>query len=127
MADMQDLGSCAARRVGSSPTFRILLLLKMSFGEKSICMRTFTQKIKNIYFLSFIIPILLLLGIFVARGIFPFGKNSFMYSDMYHQYIPFLTEFRRKLCSGESLAFSWNVGLGSNFLRLNFREVVHSF
>ena len=118
MADMQDLGSCAAGRVGSSPTFRILLLLKMSFGEKSICMRAFTQKIKNIYFLSFIIPILLLLGIFVARGIFPFGKNSFMYSDMYHQYIPFLTEFRRKLCSGESLAFSWNVGLGSNFLAI---------
>lgn len=23
LADMQDLGSCAARRVGSSPTFRI--------------------------------------------------------------------------------------------------------
>jgi len=95
-----------------------LLLSKMSFGEKSICMRAFTQKIRNIYFLSFFIPILLLLGIFVARGIFPFGRNSFMYSDMYHQYIPFLTEFRRKLCSGESLAFSWNVGLGSNFLAI---------
>ena len=24
LADMQDLGSCAARRVGSSPTFRII-------------------------------------------------------------------------------------------------------
>lgn len=81
-------------------------------------MRAFTQKIKNIYFLSFMIPILLLLGIFVARGIFPFGKNSFMYSDMYHQYIPFLTEFWRKLHAGESLAFSWNVGLGSNFLAI---------
>ncbi len=81
-------------------------------------MRTFTQKIKNIYFLSFIIPILLLLGIFVARGIFPFGRNSFMYSDMYHQYIPFLTEFWRKMHDGESLAFTWNVGLGSNFFAI---------
>lgn len=81
-------------------------------------MRAFTQKIKNIYFLSFIIPILLLLGIFVARGIFPFGNNSFMYSDMYHQYIPFLTEFWRKMHDGESLAFTWNVGLGSNFLAI---------
>ena len=24
LADMQDLGSCAVRRVGSSPTFRII-------------------------------------------------------------------------------------------------------
>lgn len=81
-------------------------------------MRTFTRKIQNIYVLSFIIPILLLLGIFVVRGIFPFGKNSFMYSDMYHQYIPFLTEFWRKLRSGESLAYSWNIGLGSNFMAI---------
>ncbi len=81
-------------------------------------MRAFTQKIKNIYVLSFIIPILLLLGIFVARGIFPFGRNSFMYSDMYHQYIPFLTEFWRKMRAGESLAYTWNVGLGSNFVAI---------
>lgn len=81
-------------------------------------MRTFAQKLKNIYFLSFIIPIILLLGIFVARGIFPFGNNSFMFSDMYHQYVPFLTEFWRKLHGGESLAFSWNAGLGSNFFAI---------
>lgn len=79
-------------------------------------MRAFAKKLKNIYFLSFAIPVLLMLGIFIARGIFPFGSNSFMYSDMYHQYIPFLTEFWRKLHSGESLAFSWYTGLGSNFV-----------
>lgn len=70
---------------------------------------------KNIYVLSFCIPVLLMLGIFVERGIFPFGNNSFMFSDMYHQYVPFLTEFWRKLHEGESLAFSWRIGLGSDF------------
>lgn len=79
-------------------------------------MRAFAKKLKNIYFLSFAIPVLLMLGIFIAREIFPFGSNSFMYSDMYHQYIPFLTEFWRKLHGGESLAFSWYTGLGSNFV-----------
>ncbi len=79
-------------------------------------MRAFAKKLKNIYFLSFAIPVLLMLGIFIVRGIFPFGSNSFMYSDMYHQYIPFLTEFWRKLHGGESLAFSWYTGLGSNFV-----------
>lgn len=78
-------------------------------------MRVFAKKLKNIYLLSFCIPVLGMLGIFIARGIFPFGKNSFMFSDMYHQYIPFLTEFWSKLHNGESLAFSWYTGMGSNF------------
>lgn len=81
-------------------------------------MRAFAKKLKNIYLLSFLIPVLGMLGIFIARGIFPFGNNSFMFSDMYHQYVPFLTEFWRKLHEGESLAFSWRVGLGSNFVAL---------
>ncbi len=79
-------------------------------------MKTFIKKLKNIYVLSFLIPVLGLLGIFINRGIFPFGCNSFMFSDMYHQYVPFLMEFVRKLHAGESLAFSWFVGLGSNFV-----------
>ncbi|MBO5192516.1 MAG: YfhO family protein [Bacteroides sp.] len=79
-------------------------------------MKKFAKKLKNIYVLSFLIPVLGVLGIFIGRGIFPFGKNSFMFSDMYHQYIPFLKEFVRKLHEGESLIFSWYVGLGSNFV-----------
>lgn len=79
-------------------------------------MKDFSKRFKNIYFLSFIIPVILMLGIFIVRGIFPFGNNSFMFSDMYHQYIPFLTEFWHKLHSGESLAYSWYAGIGSNFV-----------
>ena len=81
-------------------------------------MKSFAGKLKNIYLLSFLIPIFLMLGIFVERGIFPFGKNSFMFSDMYHQYVPFLTEFWHKLHDGESLAYSWHAGLGSNFVAI---------
>ena len=68
-----------------------------------------------VYFLSFGLPILLILGIFIFRGIYPFGDNSFMYSDMYHQYVPFLTEFWEKLHGGESLSYSFRIGLGTNF------------
>lgn len=78
-------------------------------------MKAFAKKLKNIYLLSFCIPFLGLLGIFIVRGIYPFGTRSFMFSDMYHQYVPFLTEFARKLREGESLAYSWYVGLGSDF------------
>ena len=66
--------------------------------------RKILKKENTVYFLSLGLPVLLLLGIFIYRGIYPFGENSFMYSDMYHQYVPFLTEFWEKLHSGESLA-----------------------
>ncbi len=38
--------------------------------------------------------------------------------DMYHQYMPFFSEFVEKIRAGEGLAYSWNVGIGSNFLAL---------
>lgn len=79
-------------------------------------MKKAVKKLKSIYVLSFMIPVCGILGIFIARGIFPFGKNSFMFSDMYHQYIPFLKEFCRKIHAGEGLSFSWYVGLGSDFV-----------
>ncbi|HJA93179.1 MAG TPA: YfhO family protein [Candidatus Eisenbergiella merdipullorum] len=68
--------------------------------------------------LSFVIPLAVMLGIFIINGVFPFGDESFMHSDMYHQYVPFLSEMQRKLKSGDSLFYSWNVGIGSNFLAL---------
>ncbi len=68
--------------------------------------------------LSFAIPFLVMLGIFIINGVYPFGDGSFMHSDMYHQYVPFLSEMLEKLREGDSLAYSWNVGVGSNFTAL---------
>lgn len=67
---------------------------------------------------SFLIPFLIMLGIFIGRDIYPFGDESFMHSDMYHQYVPFLTEFVRKIRGGEGLSYSWNIGVGASFLSL---------
>lgn len=67
---------------------------------------------------AFLIPFLLMMVIFIAQGIYPFGERSFLHIDMYHQYFPFLTEFYHKLKSGDSLFYSWNTGIGSNFLAL---------
>lgn len=70
------------------------------------------------YLLSFLIPLAVMCGIFIINGVYPFGDESFMHSDMYHQYVPFLSEMQSKLKSGDSLFYSWNVGIGSNFLAL---------
>ncbi len=73
---------------------------------------------KWILLLSFAIPFLIMLVIFILKEIYPFGGRSFLVSDMYHQYMPFFSEFMRKIKAGEGLAYSYNVGIGSNFLAL---------
>lgn len=67
---------------------------------------------------GFLVPILLMLIIFIQRGIFPFGDHSFLRTDMYHQYAPFFSEFQEKLTHGGSLFYSWNIGMGVNFSAL---------
>lgn len=68
--------------------------------------------------LSFAIPFLIMFVIFILKEIYPFGDRSFLFSDMYHQYMPFFTEFMRKIRAGEGLSYSYNVGIGSNFVAL---------
>ncbi|MCM1325136.1 MAG: YfhO family protein [Bacteroidales bacterium] len=75
-------------------------------------------KRRAVLILSFLLPVIIILGIFIIQGIYPFGKRSFLFSDMYHQYMPFFSEFMRKIKGGEGLSYSYNVGIGSNFLAL---------
>ncbi len=65
-----------------------------------------------------VLPVVILLSLFIVNGIYPFGDRSFLFSDMYHQYMPFFSEFLRKVKEGEGLAYSYNVGIGSDFLAL---------
>lgn len=67
---------------------------------------------------AFLVPVVIMIIIFAQRGIFPFGDESFLRTDMYHQYAPFFSEFQNKLTQGESLLYSWNIGMGVNFAAL---------
>lgn len=68
--------------------------------------------------LAFGLPVLLMLIVFAVDGIYPFGNRCFLSTDLYHQYTPFFTEFMRAIREGKGLAYSWNIGVGSNFLAL---------
>ena len=70
---------------------------------------------RDAYLAAFLVPLLVMLIIFIQRGIFPFGKECYLRTDMYHQYAPFFSEFQYKLKNGGSLLYSWDVGLGVNF------------
>ncbi len=67
---------------------------------------------------AFFIPVLVMAVIFAQRGIFPFGEECFLRTDMYHQYAPFFSEFQYKLTHGGSLLYSWDIGMGVNFSAL---------
>ena len=68
--------------------------------------------------LAFLTPFLSMLVLMMIRGFEPFGDSSMLYSDMYHQYYPFFVGFRDALRSGDSLLYSWNVGMGMDYLGL---------
>lgn len=81
----------------------------------------FKEKIKSIhpmYLVSFFLPLIIMIAIFAVRGIYPFGDNVYLRSDMYHQYCPFFSELWDKIRNGGSLFYSWEIGLGSNFAAL---------
>ena len=67
---------------------------------------------------AFLLPLIAMLIIFIGKGIFPFGKESFLRTDLYHQYAPFLRAFQAKLQSLGTFSYSFDVGLGVNFRAL---------
>lgn len=67
---------------------------------------------------AFAAPVLIMISIFIERGIFPFGDSSFLRTDMYHQYAPFFSSFLNKIRSGQGLTYSWDIGMGVNFTAL---------
>lgn len=70
------------------------------------------------YLVALFIPLLIFITLYYARNIFPFGKNCYLRSDMYHQYAPFFSELWNKIRNGESITYSWNIGMGTNFTSL---------
>lgn len=81
-------------------------------------MKRFAQSKAFPYIVAFGLPFFICVIICIGNGVYPFGDNCILHIDMYHQYCPFFTEFLNKLQSGGSLQYSWNLGLGSDFVSL---------
>ncbi len=67
---------------------------------------------------AFAAPFLAMTLLMLVAGYTPFGNKSMLYSDMWHQYYPFFKAFREALRSGESLLYTWNIGMGIDYLGL---------
>lgn len=77
------------------------------------------EKNKSYYYiLSFLLPVIIFSLIFIVSRFYPFGKNQILVIDAYHQYYHFMLEIRGKILNGESLLYTWHMGLGTDFLSI---------
>lgn len=92
----------------------------MNVEKEGKKLRNIGQKLnrKHIIALSFLMPLLVMIGCCIGFGVQPFGDNSLLIIDGLHQYMPFYSILYDKLKSGESLFYSFRSGLGINFLSL---------
>ncbi len=65
--------------------------------------------------LSFIFPFLVMVVVFAFLEVYPVGDRTVLTVDLYHQYMPFIYEFRSKILEGRSLFYSFNSGLGTEY------------
>lgn len=65
--------------------------------------------------LSFIFPFLTIVLTFAILQVYPVGDRTVLTVDLYHQYMPFIYEFRQKILEGGSLFYTWNTGLGTEY------------
>ena len=76
------------------------------------------EKERAIFLLSFLLPFVMMVIIIVAKGVFPFGDKCILRTDFYHQYLPFYSELKHKLSNFDSLLYTYDAGLGTNFVTL---------
>ncbi|HBH11802.1 MAG: Uncharacterized protein XD91_1483 [Clostridiales bacterium 38_11] len=88
-------------------------------ASKYFVFKNKTRKEKSpVFLVSFLMPVVILIIIYIFRGIYPFGENCYLTSDMYHQYAPFYMEMYNKIMNMSSFFYSWHTGMGVNFIGL---------
>lgn len=64
------------------------------------------------YLISFLLPCLILVVVWMSLGLAPFGHLNLLVSDLGSQYLPFLTEFKRFFTEGGESLYSFSNGIG---------------
>lgn len=72
-----------------------------------------------IYFVSFIIPVIIMIGVYLSQGIYWNSDTSPLLGDGFHQYVIFDVALRNILHGNDSLFYTFTSGLGLNFYALS--------
>lgn len=92
-------------------------------------MKKTLKKIKEYDYLifTFILSVLVIGIIYKLQEVTPLGRNSLLKIDFFHQYGPMLAELYDRIKQGESLIYSFNIGLGIPFYRNFFNYLSSPF
>lgn len=60
--------------------------------------------------------LILMLAVYFAYELIPFGNKTILRMDLYHQYGPLFAELYERVLGGDSLLYSWTTGGGGAFL-----------
>ena len=71
------------------------------------------------YFISFIIPLVIMFGVYLSKGIYWNSDTSPLLGDGFHQYVIFDLNLRNILHGSDSLFYTFTSGLGLNFYALS--------
>ncbi|HHV65676.1 MAG TPA: YfhO family protein [Peptococcaceae bacterium] len=92
---------------------------------KIITLKRTSQKLNSIanssfalYFLAFFLPFFILGLVYLKHGMYPLGDKTVLICDLSGQYVDFFATYYEILTQGQSLLYSWQAGLGLNFLGL---------
>lgn len=78
-----------------------------------------SKAITGFFYLSaFLIPVLGLLLILMARGFYPFKDNTLFIMDMHEQFMNFYASLRYTFQGDNSIFYSWSRSLGGNYIGL---------
>ena len=66
--------------------------------------------------LAVLIPAVIMLVIYISRGLYPFGDGTVLVLDLNGQYVYFFEALKRTVLDGGSLLYSWSRSLGGEFV-----------
>jgi len=79
----------------------------------------------QVCYVTFITGLIIIAAIFALQNVAPFGRNSLLTIDFFHQYGPMLGELYDRVRNGSNLIYSFTMGMGLPFLR-NFLNYLSS-
>lgn len=68
--------------------------------------------------LAFIVPVLVMIGVYLSLGIYPGSTRSVLASDAFSQFSNFHASFNNVLHGKQSIFYTWNASLGLNYWSL---------
>ncbi|EOT40624.1 YfhO family protein [Enterococcus columbae] len=68
--------------------------------------------------LSFMLPVIIMMVVYLLNGIYPGSERSVLASDAFSQFSNFHASFRNMLLGKQGLFYSWQASIGLNYLAL---------